>query len=411
MMGFSSCRTGSGNHRLALMLAIVLSTPVQAAPEGASSLLPGRSVRIIGEETIIARGRSPRADGLVYQYQNLATPLRGNLSLSDVLLPTDNWRLWNGRPTRRFDLSRQTPERYQDSHNHHQSLLSEVINATAGANGVPIWGDGNAVVDGANVWGAFFSARSGCTGTDLVAQYLPKDLERRCGPDFDAQLTGIEVDVLNAGKPGVHPNKAKHGVQIVGFGNPNGQALSVIAEYFDREPQYRRGQFESILYAQNSIQPKYGRFIVMDFEEAAIGLDMRKPLFSAGAMDFRSEGVGTGILLSSGRSGEIYGGTRWPGDEDKRQWLSQRLGDGGFRVVSNDNRRELLAMDNHGGIYLNGEVYLNGTRVSSPSVFGGGYVVSGRMLLAALALLVALLIPANFFMLRVLLRRAQTRKI
>jgi hypothetical protein len=371
-----------------------------------SPLFPGRVIRRQGEQTVVGRGRSPRLDGLSYQYQNLGTPLRGNLILSDVLLPGDAWHLWNGRPVERFDLTKQTPENYHDSHNHYQSLLSEVINATSGANGIPFWGDSNAVVNGANAWGAFVSARSSCAGNELVASYLPKGLARGCGPDFDAQLTGIEVDVLNGGKPGIYPNKAKHGVQIVGFGNPNGQAISVISEYFDREQKFRRGQFESILYAQSSIQPDYGRFIVMDFEKAKIGLDMRKPLFSEGAIDFRSEGLGTGILLSSGRSGEIYGGLRWPGFKDNQEWLSTRLGVGGYRIVSNDNRKELVAIDNHGGIYLSGDIYLNGTKVSAMLPLGENIVISKRWFAAAVVTILVLLMAANMLLLRFLATRS-----
>ncbi len=399
-----SVRHLGGRVLLFVSCIVVLAVPTMGS--AGDSPLPGRTVRSFGDETVISRGRSPRADGLIYQYQNLQTPLRGNLSISDVLLPTDVWRLWNGRPTHRFDLTKQTPENYHGSHNHYQGVLSEVINATSGANGVPFWGDGNAVVNGANVWGGFFSARSSCAKGELVAGYLPKNLERGCGPDFDAQLTGIEVDVLNAGKPGVYPNKAKHGVQIVGFGNPNGQAISVISEYFDREPPFRRGQFESILYAQNSIQPKYGRFIVMDFEEAQIGLDMRKPLFSGGAIDFRSEGIGTGILLDSGQSGEVYGGLRWPGFADKKKWLSLRLGTGGYRIVSNDNRRELLAIDNNSGIYLTGNVYLNGTKISSMLPDGGNIVISKRQLATAVIAVLILMALMNLIMLRFLVNRS-----
>jgi hypothetical protein len=336
----------------------------------------------------------------------MKTPLRGNFTVSDVILPSDRWHTWDGHPIRRFDVTKQTPENYHDSHNHYQNLMSEVINATAGANGIPIWGDGAAVVNGASVWGGFFSARSGCASEGLISTYLPKDLDKGCGAEFDAQLTGVEVDVLNAGKPGVYPNKAKHGVQIVGFGNPNGQAVSVISENFDREPQFRRGQFESVLYAQNSLQPEYGRFIVMDFEKAQIGLDMRRPLFSRGAMDFHSSGVGTGILLESGKSGEIYGGQRWPGKADQSDWLTTRLGGGGFRLVSNDDKREFIAVDNDGRIFVNGELYLNGRPVTTEQLLVGDSAISKR-LLALLALVAILaLVGLNYFLVQYLVRRS-----
>lgn len=392
----------------AVGMSFSISCAWSAGKDGADPFTV-REVRTANGETTVFRGKSPRSDGLSYQYQNMKTPLRGNLILSDVLLPSDRWYLWDGQPTQRFDIDKQTAENYHESHNHHQSLLSEVINATAGANGIPVWGDSVAAVNGANVWGGFFSARSTCDQGDLIGKYLPKNMDRGCGLDFDAQLTGLEVDVLNAGKPGVYPNKAKHGVQIVGFGNPNGQAISVIAENFDREPQFRRGQFESILYAQNSIQPSYGRFIVMDFEKAHIGLDMRRPLFSGGAMDYRTEGPGSGILLNSGRSGEVYGGLRSPGFADPRQWLSMRLGNGGYRVVSNDNMRELMAIDNDGGIYLNGDVYLNGTQISAESLTDREVRISVKALALSILTACLLLLGGNVLLVRYLVKTTLRR--
>ena len=103
--------------------------------------------------------------------------------------------------------------------------------------------------------------------------------------------------------------------------------------------------------------------IVADFDRAKMGLDLRKPIFSEGAMRFHTAGVGTGVVVNEGTSGEIYGGDRWPGFADKKGWLSARLGEGGFRVVSNNNTKELLAIDNYGGIYLNGDVYVKGKQL------------------------------------------------
>lgn len=395
---------------VACFILLQLISPAWPADPTGVNPFHGRDLESAHGETALMRGKSPRNDGFSHQYWRMKTPLRGNLIVTDVLLPADRWHLWDGQPVQNFDISKQTPENYHESHNHHQSLLSEVINATPGVNGIPIWGDGTAVVNGANVWGGFFSARSACNPSDLIGKYLPKGLDRGCSADFDAQLTGLEVDVLNDGKPGVYPNKAKHGIQIVGFGNPNGQALSVIVENFDREPQFRRGQFESILYAQNSLHPEYGRFIVMDFDKAKIGLDMRSPLFSGGAMDFRTEGVGTGVLLGSGASGEIYGGLRWPGSHDPGQWLSLRLGNGGYRVVSNDNRHELVAIDNHGGIYLNGDVYLNGKRVSATNLVDWEIRLSVKYLIFAIVAGSLLFIVGNVVLVRFLVGAALRHK-
>lgn len=59
--------------------------------------IAGREVHTANGETTVFHGKSPRSDGLSYQYQNMKTPLRGNLILSDVLLPSDRWYLWNGK--------------------------------------------------------------------------------------------------------------------------------------------------------------------------------------------------------------------------------------------------------------------------------------------------------------------------
>jgi hypothetical protein len=180
-------------------------------------------------------------------------------------------------------------------------------------------------------------------------------------------LIGIEIDVLNSSKPGVFPNMSKTGLQIVGFGNPNSMAIEVRSEDADRLTAgvAPRGAFESVLYIKNSIQPEYGRMIVADFDQALIGLDLQKPIFTNGAIRFRSQGVGTGIVLDNGASGEIYGGKRWPKETDKKQWLTLRAGEGGLRIASNDNTMEILAIDRYGGIYLTGDVYTNGRRLSS----------------------------------------------
>lgn len=83
---------------------------------------------------------------------------------------------------------------------------------------------------------------------------------------------------------------------------------------------------------------------------------------------FKSDGIGTGLIVNEGRSGEIYGGNRWPGSEDKNGWLTARMGTGGIRITSNDNTKEFLAIDNNDGIYLNGDVYINGKKFFDQSI-------------------------------------------
>lgn len=318
------------------------------------------------EDTNYLRGYSPRVDGIWHQYTGLDTALRKNIVFSDVITPSSEFTNYKGDVVKQHDLNDQTAENYDSTHNHYQNVLSEVSNFSKGTNAISFWGDASAVVNGSNAWGGFLSARSGYKGylTPEFQKYVPKGVNLNYNPDeYDAQLVGLEIDVLNGGKPGVWPNKAKTGLQVVGFGNPNSHAIWVASEDTERDTENRRGLFESGMYFKNSMA-EYGRLIVADFDKAKIGLDFRKSLFTEGAMQLKSQQVGTGILYNEGKSGEIYGGLRWNGFEDKQNWLSLRAGEGGLRVVSQDNTKELMSIDNHGGIYLNGDVYINGKKLN-----------------------------------------------
>lgn len=321
----------------------------------------------------------PRDDGIWLQYYPLTTALRKNIILSDIITPDSKWENWEGKEIDTHNMSDETAENYDGSHNHYQNFLSEVLNFAPGTNAVAIWGDSSAVVDGSKAWGGFFSARSNATEfmTDEFKKYVPKDVELIYDEEtYDAQLIGVEVDVLNNGLPGVYPNMSKTGVQIVGFGNPNSMAIEVRSEDTDKadvSDEDRRGVFESGIYFKNSIAP-YGRLMVSDLDKARIGLDFNNTLFSEGAIKIKSAQVGTGIILNDGKSGEVYGGARW--DDNPEEWMTLRAGEGGVRVLSNDNTTELLAIDNYGGIYLNGDVYVRGQRMENYTqndrlIFGG----------------------------------------
>lgn len=59
-----------------------------------------------------------------------------------------------------------------------------------------------------------------------------------------------------------------------------------------------------------------------------------------------------------GTAGSIGEEERDPDAGDHSKWLTLRAGDIGVRIVAQDGR-ELVAVDNYGGVYLNGDVYLN----------------------------------------------------
>ncbi|CAH1059498.1 hypothetical protein [Paenibacillus pseudetheri] len=322
----------------------------------------------IENNTEIIRGNHPRKEGLWPQYTGLNTALRGNIIFSDIITPDALFENWKGEKIETHDLSKQTAENYDSTHNHYQNLLSEVMNFKEDTNAVSIWGDSAAIANNSKAWGGFLSARSDYKTfleNETYKKYVPEgiNLEEYSQENYDAQLVGLEIDVLNGGKPGIYPNKSKTGLQIVGFGNSNSMAIEVRNEDTDKNVAKRNGAWESGIYFKNSMA-EYGRLIVADFDKAKIGLDFRNALFSEGAAQFRSEGVGTGVLLNGGKSGEIYGGLRWTGFQHPENWLTLRAGEGGIRIASNDNTKELIAVDNNGGIYLNGDVYINGRKLN-----------------------------------------------
>jgi len=310
-------------------------------------------------------GEHPRKDGVWPQYTALETALGKNVVITSAVTNLTKFENWQGKNVSTNKLSDQNPENYDSIHNHYQNFLSEVWNFNSDVNAVSIWGDAAAIAQGSGAWGGFFSARSN------YKLFISESANKKDAPahvdlkesEYDVQLIGIEIDVLNGGKPGVYPNKSKTALQIVGFGNPNSMAIEVRSEDSDKNTKSRRGVWESGIYFKNSMAP-YGRLIVADFDESKMGFDFRRSLFTEGIMQAKTNQIGTGILYNEGKSGELYGGSRWSGLKDSSQWLSLRAGTGGVRVVSQDNTKELISIDNYGGIYLNGDVYVNGTKLN-----------------------------------------------
>lgn len=335
----------------------------------------------------ILNSNHPRNDGIWIQYFPLTTALRKNVIISDVITPSSAWENWAGKKMKTHEMKNETAENYDNSHNHYQNFLSEVLNFSTGTNAVAVWGDSGAVVSGSKAWGGFFSARSPIRlfrDNKEFQKYIPDDVSLSYDPaTYDVQLTGVEIDVLNQGLPGVYPNMSKTGLQIVGFGNPNSMAIEVRSEDTDKKDvldEQRRGVFESGIYFKNSIAP-YGRLVVSDFASARIGLDFNETLFKEGAAKIRTQQVGSGIILNDGKSGEIYGGSRWGDNSDSTEWITVRMGTGGIRIVSNDNTKELVAIDNYGGIYINGDIYLAGKKSTCLSSFNYCIFVIGLVLL------------------------------
>ena len=82
-----------------------------------------------------------------------------------------------------------------------ESIYGLVENESTTTNAVGIWGWASSLAKDARVWGGFF------VGSTAASR------------GKDAQIVGLEVDVINTALPGVSPNRSKVGIQVVGIGN------------------------------------------------------------------------------------------------------------------------------------------------------------------------------------------------
>lgn len=108
------------------------------------------------KSTLYIRNNHPRKDNLWLQYFPLSTALRKNVVISDVITPESEWENWNGSKVNIHSMKDENAENYDNSHNHYQNFLSEVINFSEGTNAVAIWGDSSAVIDGSKAWEGYF---------------------------------------------------------------------------------------------------------------------------------------------------------------------------------------------------------------------------------------------------------------
>lgn len=83
-------------------------------------------------------------------------------------------------------------------------------------------------------------------------------------------------------------------------------------------------------------------------------------LLSAALMLSLATGMVSAVDESTyGTAGVITEAPRNPEGGDNSNWLTIQSEEAGTRIVTKDNR-EVVAVDNYGGIYLNGDVYVKG---------------------------------------------------
>jgi len=301
----------------------------------------------------IVRGNHPRLEGIWPQYSGLNTGLGKNVVITDVLSPDTPIENWQGHRVPPATTEFQDESEYPHHHNHYQNLLSELWNFTPNINGVAVWGDSGAFVPDAKSWGGFFSARSWPVHWK---EYVPEGSPAFKDEEFDAQLVGLEIDVLNGGLP--YPERlpgwkrplGKTGLQIVGFGKRNNAAIEIRSEDSDANiPHHKRkGMWNYGVIAYNALD-RNSTFLYAAYPEGRRGLDLGHTSYREGAVRIKSTKAGTGIVFNEGRGGEIYV------DSSADDALVIRAGLGGIRFVGANGsdcgflvtRRELFVV---GGI-------------------------------------------------------------
>jgi hypothetical protein len=378
------------------------------APRGPMPVRPTQNTRIVDLRynggIDIVRGNHPRLQGIWPQYSGLGTGLGKNFVISDVLPYDMKVETWEGVaiPPNPVDTNRhQDSHEYSNTHNHYQNLLSEVWNFSPTVNGVALWGDSGAFFPGAKSWGGFLSARSWPVHWD---KYVPEGTPGFEDKDFDAQLVGLEVDVLNAGlpdgriSPTVGHGLSKTGVQIVGFGSTNSNGIELRSEDSEdlaMDPDKRRGTWHYGIIAFNSLNSD-SIFIASKTPVGRTGLDFGSTRYADSAIKLHTDSPKTGISFNEYEAGQIYG-------LDGR--LVLQAGKGGLRIVSNDPAKAIVTTDSEGALHLNGNVYVNDRPLSDAMISVGPRWLSLSGLLIATVVLLLIVSAVNVALVLHIVRR------
>jgi hypothetical protein len=325
-------------------------------PKGPLPAVPSRNTRIVDLRyqggINMTRGNHPRLEGYWPQYSSLGTGLARNLIISDVL-PFDTLvESWKSEPRsanpKNVNIAQDSHE-YSNTHNHYQNFLSEVWSFSPTVNAVALWGDSGAFHPGAKSWGGFLSARSWPVHWK---EYVPPGTPSFADRDFDAQLVGLEIDVLNGGldegrtSGTIGMPLSKSGLQIVGFGKRNTAAVEIRTEDSDdvkKAPDDRKGTWRYGVIAYNALNSD-STFLFSATPKARTGLDLSMTDHSDGAIKIKSEGNKSGIALNEGHGGQLFA-------QDNE--LIIRFGDQGFSL-SAPGGREVIHVGRWGMIRWNG---------------------------------------------------------
>lgn len=198
-------------------------------------------------------------------------------------------------------------------------------------NAVGIWGGARSMAMGARVWGGFFN--------------VSNEESRE-----DAQLIALEVDTLNYGLPGVHPNHSKVGVQIVGLGDAlNTNAIEIRSN--------ERGRWvNGIVIEPDSLAPDGTVLGVGGKGPYALGINFGDVAFTDAAIRM---GPGQKIRMDgpTGNASILYR------DADAPDQLVLQVGTGGLRIMDNTGMRVLLQVLPDGTLQVAGKIISQGKDV------------------------------------------------
>ncbi len=200
-----------------------------------------------------------------------------------------------------------------------ESIYGSIENESTTANAVGIWGSASSLERNARVWGGF-----------LVGSTAE-------GSKKDAQVVGLEVDVVNKALAGLAPNRSKVGIQIVGIGSqPLTNALEVIGA---GQAKWANG----LLFEKGAIYPGGAVIASSDNGELARGIDFSQTHFRDSAFSL-SQGSRITFKNKSGAASMLYT------DNFDLGHLVVQAGVSGLRITSNDDSKNLAIIDAAGNI-------------------------------------------------------------
>lgn len=170
------------------------------------------------------------------------------------------------------------------------SIYGSTTNSSSKVNAIGLWGNASSIAEGSKVWGGFF------TTSNKVG--------------LDAQLVGVEIDVLNYAKPGIPPNASKVGLQVVTIGDSDSSAAIEILS--DHKSRWRNG----ILFQDGAISSEGSAIAIANKDPIKFGIDTSQQSFTDSA-----------ILLKKNQR------VTWRGQEEKPIFISSDDFDQGHFVV------------------------------------------------------------------------------